>query len=319
MAARLLNDGQLAAVDELFAAGQRGLTDRIADCLSRLFEQEDREAEGGDQEGGAPEAEGGGQEGGDQRVTIVRGVALVACWNDRGSFLTVLWNGLCNLPGARFAERVFNEGLHHLLHRAASFGSTGAIQALLGLRRPKDGGAALCADALDAACMTPLDHAVSQRHVGAARFLLGSNASVEGGHYASAYCTSGSVGTPLAVATAQNDFPMMRLLLESEACLDEEPLYAAVSRGHCKMIRALAQAKADMNLKYDYGGTALHTAVRNDQVRAVSTILALKGDAEVRDVGNRTPLMLARKRAVLTGDANKVLCALERLLCVWMC
>jgi len=323
-----LSDGQLAAADELFAAGQRGLTDRIADCLSRLFEQEDRrgggapEAEGGAPEaevgdrgggGGAPAAEVGDQEVGDQRVPSVSSAAIVACWNDRGSFLTALWDNLCRLAGTSCAERAFRcyndyEPAPNLLHHAASFGSTGAIQALLGLRRPEGNIRVLGVNEEDAVSdKTALGLAAFRRHIGATRLLLRCKAGVDGNRE---YRES-----PLQSAIIYGDGRMVRLLLDSKATVNSTtfnstigytPLYFAAQRDRGHIIRALIDARADVHAASgSLSNTPLHEAVACGHARAVSAILCARGDTGKCNRFGVTPLIMAADRVRKFADGHR--------------
>src|SRR5579872_108537 len=104
-------------------------------------------------------------------------------------------------------------------------------------------------------------------------------------------------------AIRNNDLPALRSLLKTEDVNTKDkhgttPLMMAAAYGSIDAMNLLVAARADVNVKNDFGATALHWCAGDlDKVR----LLVKKGaDVNARSKMGRTPLLIA---AAQTGGA----------------
>ena len=84
------------------------------------------------------------------------------------------------------------------------------------------------------------------------------------------------------------------------------PLMVAAMAGHVPICRLLLDKGVNVNSRSDFGGTALHGAVSNDEVGVVNLLLEWGADIHVEDNFGRATLAISREKGVNEEEVKTV-------------
>lgn len=102
----------------------------------------------------------------------------------------------------------------------------------------------------------------------------------------------------LAIAIWMKNNRLIKLLIENKSPLNMEglewpPLHMAACTGEVRMIRALVESGAEVDLRDFIGWTSLHKATLKGSVEAVDCLIQLGAQSDSKDQYGRTPVHLA--------------------------
>lgn len=155
---------------------------------------------------------------------------------------------------------------------------------------------------------TPLHEAIYIKNIDMVKLLIAANADVN--------IQNGIKNTPLHDAVCWNNIDMVKLLIAANADVSIQNEYGETPLLHIlrvnyrdfnfsdfdfnviEIIKLLINTKADVNVQvanlsnreYDNGKTALHFAVKRNNVEAVKLLLAAKADKNIQDGLGKTAL-----------------------------
>ena len=155
----------------------------------------------------------------------------------------------------------------------------------------------------------PLALASARGNLEIVNFLLDSGALVD------KFANRGTiVQTPLYIAAMRGDIDIVQLLIDRGANVNfsmsngknkdvSSVLLTATTNKHPKIVRALINAGAFVNVKSQYGHrTPIHIAAENGDLEIVQALITGKADINLRDDIGSTPL----HRAVSKGDLEVI-------------
>ena len=169
------------------------------------------------------------------------------------------------------------------LHLAASQGHADTVRALI------EAGADIDADSIDG--VTPLHMAVWYRHADTVRVLIDGGADIQ--------ARAAAFPTHLVVL---RDMFLGQVTVEVTRVWTMTPLYCAILDNHAETVSALIKGGADIEARAEGSMTLLHLAVLMDRERTIRALIEASANTEAKDNEGRTPLV----RAIFLGSVGAV-------------